>query len=300
MRKSAPLFCALLLSLSARRAWIEILFVPRFEPAAAGAAVHIGGGQAIPDIQAGVFFVAQDVVQAVFAEWLPPAGYIAPSVKGIYNFSVARSLLVQVKNQLHRLSLPRNNGILACRFIHRIAQRRRATCGSCCKGVFAQTFGNLLRQVGAVPLVDGLGYIAHELALRSGVKVFRRGNDLNALPAQLHFDHRLLIRVAEKAVQLVHDDVLHPGGSCIGQHALEFRAFPPAAAVAMVLIDLYQLIPCRGGKGDDCTLLGFQRFLTLLIGRFTAIAKSPRGLHWRRNCGNHKLLLLLYRSRGFY
>ena len=27
MRKSAPLFCALLLSLSARRAWIEILVV---------------------------------------------------------------------------------------------------------------------------------------------------------------------------------------------------------------------------------------------------------------------------------
>lgn len=119
--------------------------------------------------------------------------------------------------------------------------------------------------------------------------MFRSGNDLNAMPAQLHFDHRLLIRVAEKAVQLVHDDVLHPGGSCIGQHALEFRAFPPAAAVAMVLIDLYQLIPCRGGKGDDCTLLGFQRFLTLLIGRFTAIAKSPRGLHWRRNCGNHNI-----------
>ena len=37
MRKSAPLFCALLLSLSARRAWIEIIFwiCRMFRPAVA-------------------------------------------------------------------------------------------------------------------------------------------------------------------------------------------------------------------------------------------------------------------------
>ena len=32
MRKSAPLFCALLLSLSARRAWIEMLWLTRYVP----------------------------------------------------------------------------------------------------------------------------------------------------------------------------------------------------------------------------------------------------------------------------
>ena len=187
-------------------------FAAGFEVAAICAAVWIGWGQAIPDISTGVLFVAQYIVQAVFAKGPPPAGDVPCSVECVYNFRIAAPLPVHSEDHLHGRGFGGLQNEFAGGFVHCIAQGRRAAGVAGAHRVFTHALHHFGGQVGAVPLVDGLGDVAHELTLRGIIEVFTGGQDTDALAAQLRFDQRLAFRIAEKAVEFVHDDELNPGG----------------------------------------------------------------------------------------
>ncbi len=238
--------------------------------------VRVGRRQFVPYVHAGVFLVAQDFIDAVFAERPTTTGRVAAAVQLVDDRRIPGVLQVHPKDNPHRLGFPRLDDELSGGLVHRVTQRRRAASVAGVYGVFAQALHYFLGQVGTVPLVDGLCDIAHKLPLRAVVKMLGCRQHPNAMPAQLDFHQCLALRVAEEAVQLVDDDILRAAGRRVLDHLHELRPFPIPAAVAVVFIDFDQFVPAGSSIGNDGPLLRLDAFFALFACRLAAISISQR------------------------
>ncbi len=208
----------------------------------------------VPDESAGVFFVPEDVIDRIFAEFRAAFGAKAARVEGGDDLSIAVAAQIHLEDHAHGFGFDGIEDVVLV-LVDVVAERGRSARVLALERVLCESFHGLPREVQAIVLVhadddgledDGFGRV---------VKIFEHGDDGDAAQIELPLVDGVVVAIAGKAVELVDDHVVAGVLRDFAHHLLKGRAVVHGAGDGTVGVCLDQLdVVCLTVGADGAEL----------------------------------------------